>query len=554
LGVILLDFHSYIYHYTLVMVDEGTALFPQHEDDIGSVDLLDAGPGSPFTDDIAVPDDDNLANIFDEHNLPSLNSPLTSPTRSTNSSVSVDVEPGAETPPRRNSDNAAQLGLPANELEEADWRNDATDLRSRKEILLQIVKILHARKANPTTNWLKSLPYKARKLEEQLYRGAPSIEDYSDKRTLKHRLKRVAHDIKSRHRARLNGSPTKSPDESKSSSARSSDSDSQSRESLVDEQMRPPKASAGSLHAAGLASLQSLLSEQQTTPSHHPSLSHVTPSNIASFRQTMMTPEEHRVGRCPSSSIITPSNSVQPSIGSELAALQAMQSNLQRSRQQHRSSINGRTNADIAALLGSTDGNIHPARISNHGVRGRHSLQPNAIDHHFQQQQQQRRLSSGRQETIQEQQAVNEKLQQQILENIRQQQILMRELMVGSNSTSSLRGANNAGHRSSAMPTRLSGATSSIGPNNSTASQFSQSMLLNSNKANPLLGGGSHRQLPLDLLQQSLMRNNSGMMQQQQQQQQRRNSNGMHPSVPPPRRNSFLNGLQDHLSPNTFNW
>lgn len=122
------------------MVDEGTALFPQHEDDIGSVDLLDAGPGSPFTDDIAVADDDNLANIFDEHNLPSLNSPIASPPRSTNSSVSVDVEAGAETPPRRNSDNTrtAQLGLPANELEEADWRNDATDLRPRKEILLQM--------------------------------------------------------------------------------------------------------------------------------------------------------------------------------------------------------------------------------------------------------------------------------------------------------------------------------------------------------------------------------------------------------------------------------
>lgn len=121
------------------MVDEGSALFSQHEDEIGNVDLLGAGAGSPFTDDMhmAVAHDDNLGNIFDEQHLPSLNSPLESPTRSANSSVSV--EAGAETPPGRNIDNAAhQLGLPANELEEADWRNDSTDLRARKEVLLQM--------------------------------------------------------------------------------------------------------------------------------------------------------------------------------------------------------------------------------------------------------------------------------------------------------------------------------------------------------------------------------------------------------------------------------
>ena len=196
-------------------------------------------------------------------------------------------------------------------------------------------------------------------------------------------------------------------------------------------------------HASDLASLQSLLNEQQKTPSRRPSLSNVTPSSLASFHRTMMTPEEHRMGRRPSSSIVTPRNSVSPSIASELAALQAMQNNLQRSRQQHRLSMNGRTNADIAALLGSADGSIHPARIPNHDILRRTSLPPNAIDHHFQQQQQQqqqRRLSSGHQDTIEEKQAANQKLQQQILENIRQQQVLMRELMVGNNGTSSLRG------------------------------------------------------------------------------------------------------------------
>jgi hypothetical protein len=47
---------------------------------------------------------------------------------------------------------------------------------------------------------MKELPYKARKLEEQLYKTAPSLEAYLEKTTLKHRLKKVAHDITSKFR------------------------------------------------------------------------------------------------------------------------------------------------------------------------------------------------------------------------------------------------------------------------------------------------------------------------------------------------------------------
>jgi hypothetical protein len=55
--------------------------------------------------------------------------------------------------------------------------------------------LLLARKRNPTKEWLKELPYKARKLEEQLYKGAPTLQDYLDKASLKYRLKRVAKNI-----------------------------------------------------------------------------------------------------------------------------------------------------------------------------------------------------------------------------------------------------------------------------------------------------------------------------------------------------------------------
>jgi hypothetical protein len=59
---------------------------------------------------------------------------------------------------------------------------------------------LKERKSNPTDKWIKELPYKARKLEEQLYKTAPTLEAYLDKATLKHRLKKVAHAITSQFR------------------------------------------------------------------------------------------------------------------------------------------------------------------------------------------------------------------------------------------------------------------------------------------------------------------------------------------------------------------
>jgi len=116
--------------YISVMVDEAGELFSQHDDSIGEVDLLGEGTGSPFTDDHTLDHDSNLESIFDDP-LPSLNSPLRSPTRSTNSSVG-----SGDTITRNNS--CTSLGLPGNELVETDWRNDDYDLRARKDILLQM--------------------------------------------------------------------------------------------------------------------------------------------------------------------------------------------------------------------------------------------------------------------------------------------------------------------------------------------------------------------------------------------------------------------------------
>ena len=61
-------------------------------------------------------------------------------------------------------------------------------------------ELLASRKANPSAKWLSELPYKARKLEEALYRTAPSLEAYMDGRTVKARLKVVASAITNRFR------------------------------------------------------------------------------------------------------------------------------------------------------------------------------------------------------------------------------------------------------------------------------------------------------------------------------------------------------------------
>lgn len=123
-----LDLYSSLSCIHIIMVDETAALFPTEDD----VDLLADGAGSPFTDDHPLDHEANLESLFYEHPLPSLNSPLTaSPPRSANSSVG-----SGETVPRDNS--TVGLGLPGNELVEEDWRDDAFDLRARKDILLQM--------------------------------------------------------------------------------------------------------------------------------------------------------------------------------------------------------------------------------------------------------------------------------------------------------------------------------------------------------------------------------------------------------------------------------
>jgi len=89
------------------------------------------------------------------------------------------------------------------------WQNDVVDIPHRRELIRQIAQLLKDRKQNPTPKWLKELPYKARKLEEQLYKSAASLEAYLDESTLKHRLKKVAYAITSQFHIAKGGTKTK---------------------------------------------------------------------------------------------------------------------------------------------------------------------------------------------------------------------------------------------------------------------------------------------------------------------------------------------------------
>jgi len=71
------------------------------------------------------------------------------------------------------------------------WQSD-TDTQDRRKMIAKIVQLLQQRKPNAPPEWLKKLPQMAKRLEESLYRMAPSFESYNDFNTLKTRLQQLA--------------------------------------------------------------------------------------------------------------------------------------------------------------------------------------------------------------------------------------------------------------------------------------------------------------------------------------------------------------------------
>ena len=72
------------------------------------------------------------------------------------------------------------------------WHKNKEDLPIRRNMITQIVHLLQKRKPNAPPEWLKKIPDMARRLEDSLYRSAPSKDIYRDMDTLKQRLHGVA--------------------------------------------------------------------------------------------------------------------------------------------------------------------------------------------------------------------------------------------------------------------------------------------------------------------------------------------------------------------------
>ena len=71
------------------------------------------------------------------------------------------------------------------------WQSDE-DNHTRRMMIGKIVLLLRQRKPDAPETWLKKLPQIAKRLEQHLYRMAPSLSEYNNVNTLKQRLKQLA--------------------------------------------------------------------------------------------------------------------------------------------------------------------------------------------------------------------------------------------------------------------------------------------------------------------------------------------------------------------------
>jgi hypothetical protein len=66
------------------------------------------------------------------------------------------------------------------------------DATTRNNMIERIVGLLQQRRPNATPDWQEKLPHMAKRLENELYQQAESVDEYSDPLTLKNRLQLLA--------------------------------------------------------------------------------------------------------------------------------------------------------------------------------------------------------------------------------------------------------------------------------------------------------------------------------------------------------------------------
>ena len=90
-----------------------------------------------------------------------------------------------------------------------DWQSEGGgDVALRNATIAKIISLLQEKKPNAPTEWLQRLPDMARRLEDSLYRKAPTKEIYANLDTLKQRLQMIAQDMSKRNNSSTSTTPT----------------------------------------------------------------------------------------------------------------------------------------------------------------------------------------------------------------------------------------------------------------------------------------------------------------------------------------------------------
>jgi hypothetical protein len=252
------------------------------------------------------------------------------------------------------------------------WQSEEADKGHRQTMILDIARLLRARKkTQPSPEWLQQLPHKARKLEERLYRTAPSLESYLSKRTLKKRLGKLARTISKQYQQ-----------------ARGSRRASAKRNSVTSQSSN-----------FSFASQHSLASARNSMTSHSGLGESGTSQLVANYQATENSSStnnafkgDHEVAGNPG---------IDPNVVS--SSSQPPENNFAPTPRQTSGGNHGDSGVNTRHLDGAS-GNSHDSRsgsstVSTSGMSG-----------------------------LERQKAVNAKLQEQIMQNIRQQEELVRRL------------------------------------------------------------------------------------------------------------------------------
>lgn len=296
------------------------------------------------------------------------------------------------------------------------WHNEQFDRHHRQAMIRLIVTLLKARKKeNPTRVWMVQLPIKARKLERRLYHSAASLAAYNDRTTLKQRLLDLVRDIAEQHHESRNFDNTVAQIKKQ-----------QQPSSLFRNSFRSSRG--GSVTSQSSIESSSVISQQQQTILNRSSF--VSTASIDSLRDLRESVDTRATIESITSKIIPSSISRSNSVSSKRSATRG---------DEHDNAIQDGTSIIDKKLKESTDAFDMPAprqRVRSTKASSRNSTasrsNPGSRSNSFTV----GSISNAplqpppttAEEHRQQQKSINQRLQEQILENIRLQEEIVRKL------------------------------------------------------------------------------------------------------------------------------